>query len=78
MGSDMIGLVAFDFVLRVVLGSVVCIALIVKIPGVDFDDFSGNMAGFGVPGDVVAYYEFLIHGLRICKKIGVVGCLFFL
>jgi hypothetical protein len=38
VGGDMIGLVAFDFVLWIILRGVMRIALVVKISGVNGDD----------------------------------------
>ena len=38
VGRDMIGLVALDFVLRIVLRSVMHMTLVVEICGVDSDD----------------------------------------
>ena len=40
MGGDMVGLVAFDFVLGIVFRGVVSMALVVKILGVDDNDGS--------------------------------------
>ena len=38
------------------------IALVVEIPGVDLDDGAADVAGFRVPGDVIADFEFGWHG----------------
>jgi len=58
---DVIGLVAPDLVLRVIRAGVVRVSLVVEIPGVHLDDGAADVAGFRVPGDVVADFEFGWH-----------------
>jgi len=59
---DVIGLVAPDLVLRISLGGVVRVSLVVEIAGVHADDRAADTAGFRVPGDVIADFEFGWHG----------------
>src|SRR6185437_15751379 len=62
VGRNVVGLVAPDLVLRVILAGVVRVALVVEVPGVDLDDGAADVAGFRVPGDVIADFEFGWHG----------------
>ena len=40
--GDMIGLVALDFILRLVRWSMVDVAFVIDVPSMDFDDFSAH------------------------------------
>ena len=53
----MVGLVAPDFVLRLVMAGVVGMALVVEIAGMDLDDPSAGPPGLGLPAAVVAGLE---------------------
>src|SRR5690348_17979531 len=55
--GDVVGLVALDLVLRIVLAGAVRVALVVEVAGMDPDDGAGDAARFGVPADVVADLE---------------------
>ncbi len=59
VGGDVVGFVAFYFVLRVVFVCVVGVAFVVEIFGVHLDDLAAYMAGFGIPANVVADFEFV-------------------
>src|SRR5574340_386781 len=48
MGGDMVGLVAFDFVLGIVFRGVMHMALVVKVSGVDRDDGARHPARLGI------------------------------
>ena len=61
VNRDMIGFVALDFVLRIVAGSVVRVALPVKIALVNFSDRPADVAGFRVPAYVIANLEMFTH-----------------
>ena len=61
MSCDMIGFIAFDFVLRIVLRSVMDVALIVEVSGVDGDDRPRYSTGLGIPTDMIANFESLSH-----------------
>jgi hypothetical protein len=61
MGCDMIGLVAFDFILRIVFRGVTHMTLVVKILGVDGGDRPRHPTGLGIPAYVIADLESLGH-----------------
>lgn len=53
MHGDMIGVVALDFILWVVLTSAVSVSFVIDILSMDLDDPAADMSGFGIPGNVV-------------------------
>jgi hypothetical protein len=55
MRGDMIGLVALDFVLRVIFRRTVPVALVVEILVMNPDDFAGHPPGLGIPTHMIAY-----------------------
>src|SRR5689334_1558658 len=57
----MIGLVAFDLVLRLRRRGVMPVAFVIEIFGVDGDDGPGHAARLRIPGDMVADFERLGH-----------------
>ena len=59
--GDVPGLVAFDLILRLGLAGMVGVALLVHVAGMHLDDFSADVAGFGIPSDVVADLEGMWH-----------------
>src|SRR5215469_3733905 len=61
VGRDVIGLVALDFVLRIVLPSVMHMTLVVEIRGVDSDDGPRHPACFRIPAYMIADLEPLGH-----------------
>src|SRR6478609_10725008 len=61
MGGDMVGLVAFDFVLGIVFRGVVSITFVVKILGVDGDDGARYPARLGIPSYMIADLKLLPH-----------------
>src|SRR5699024_6000815 len=61
VGSDVIGLVAADLVLGVVLAGAARVPLVLEVLGVDLGDGAGDVPGFGVPADVVADGELRAH-----------------
>src|SRR5690606_9599773 len=64
--GDVIGLVAPDLVLRIVLARATRVALVVEVLRVDGDDGARYPAGLGIPGDVIADLEALGHGWPPC------------
>jgi len=50
----MIGLLAFDFILRLVRAGVMRVSLIVHVARMDFDDPAADVPGLGIPGHMVA------------------------
>src|SRR5581483_6077941 len=59
---NMIGLVALDFVLGILLAGVVRVSLVVGVAGMHLDDRAADAPGLGIPGHVVADLEFSAHG----------------
>ena len=59
--SDVIGLVAFDLVLRIILARVVDIAFVVHVARMHPHDMAADPAGFGIPTYVIADFEDLCH-----------------
>ena len=59
--GDVVGLVALDEVLRVVLGGVMDVALVVVAGDDFFEDDAADEAGFGIPFDMVAGFEGICH-----------------
>jgi len=57
----MVGFVAFDFVLRFVLRSVMDITFVIKILGVDGDNGPCHAASFGIPAYMIAHLKSLMH-----------------
>ena len=62
MRGNVVGFVAFDFVLRLRRAGVVRVALVRKISGVDLADGARHPAGFGIPPYVVAHAKFWFYG----------------
>jgi hypothetical protein len=67
--GDVIGFVAFDFVLRLIFARMMDVAFVVHIFGVDPHDFAADAASFRTPTNVIAKFESLGHSkpLRIEK-----------
>lgn len=61
MRGYVIGLVAFDFVLRVCAARAVDMSLVIKIPDVDLNDAAADTTGFGIPLHVIADLETGYH-----------------
>jgi len=59
--GDVVGLAGFDLVLGIIGGGMMGVSLVVEIFGVDLYDRARDMACFGIPGDVVAYFEGGFH-----------------
>src|SRR5690606_15082483 len=52
---DMVGFVALDLVLRLFLRSVAIVAFVLEIALMNLGDRAADVAGFGIPGHVIAY-----------------------
>ena len=61
MGGDVIGLVAFDFILGVVFRGVTPMTLVVKIFGVDGDNSPRDPTRLGLPVYLIANLERFSH-----------------
>src|SRR5215470_6781345 len=55
---DVVGLVALDFVLRVILAGVMRVPFVIDISGMHFDNLAADAAGLRVPGHMIADLEF--------------------
>lgn len=61
MHGNVVGLAAFDFVLRIFRGGMMGISFVIEILYVNFHNRSGYMAGLRIPGDMVACFKFMSH-----------------
>jgi hypothetical protein len=61
MQSDVISLIAFDFILRIVFARMVDIPLVGNVLGVNFHDPAANASGLGIPGYMRADLEACAH-----------------
>jgi hypothetical protein len=61
VGGNMIGLVAFDFILGIVFRGVMHMTFVVKISGVDRDNNPRHSACLGIPAYMIANLERLSH-----------------
>jgi hypothetical protein len=70
--GDVIGLVALDFILRLVRGGTVNVTFVIDGPSMHFDNFSAHPPGFRIPAHVIANLErldqWLCPGPRQYKK----------
>lgn len=61
MHRDMVGLVAFDFILRFIRVGVMCVPFVVDVLHMDLDDPATDTSGLGIPAHVVADFEAFRH-----------------
>ena len=59
--GNIISLVAFDFILGIIFRSVMSMALVIKIAGVNLDDRPRYPSRLGIPTHVLADFEALYH-----------------
>jgi hypothetical protein len=59
--SDMIGFVALDFVLWIILARVVDVASVIQVLGVNTRDAAANPASLRVPAQVITDFECFSH-----------------
>jgi hypothetical protein len=64
MQRNVVSLVAFDLVLRVIFGRMMRVTFVVHILCVNFDHPTADVSGFRVPGHMIIEFEFLHHGNR--------------
>ena len=65
MSGDVVSLVAFDLILRIVPGSMMGVSLIDKIGSVDLYNPTGNAASFRIPTYMIAGFKCLCHFAQI-------------
>jgi hypothetical protein len=63
MHGNVVRLIAFDFVLRLVLGGMMRVALVIDILRMDLDDPAADVSRLGIPGHAIADFEAFPHGL---------------
>lgn len=63
--GDMIGLIALDLVLRIILTRMMDIAFVVHVSRVHLYDMAADPASFGIPGYMVADFECMRHELML-------------
>jgi hypothetical protein len=61
VGRDVIGSIAFDFVLRIVSRSAMGVTLVVEVSGMDGDDGPRYPTGLGIPTYMIANLESHSH-----------------
>src|SRR5205823_941201 len=61
MHGDVVGLVALDFILWLILACVVNVPFVINIFGVHLDDRPGDVSSLRVPGHVIADLECSLH-----------------
>ena len=72
--GNVLGLVALDLILRIVLGTMARVTLILGIAGINLDDPASDMARFGIPTDVVTDLEFCGHEFDLSLGLQLVAC----
>jgi hypothetical protein len=68
MEGDMVGFIALDFILRLILARVVGIAFVVDVFGVHPHHSAADAASLGIPADMIANFEFSCHEKGQCFK----------
>ena len=72
MHSDMIRLVAFDFILRLIFSGMMSVALVIRVSRMGLDNPAADVPGLGIPSDVIALFETFSHILanaQWCKPV---------
>ncbi len=68
--GDMIGLIALDLVLRIILARVMDVAFVVQVRRMHPHDMATDPASFGVPGYMITDFECLRHELMVLHLMG--------
>ena len=61
MHCDMVCLIAFDFILRLIRVGVMRVSFVVDVLCMDLNNPAADASGLGIPGDVVADFETFRH-----------------
>ena len=61
MHRDMVGLIALDFILRIVLRAAMHMSLVLGISDVHLNDLATDMPGLRVPAHVIPYVQTFCH-----------------
>lgn len=65
MHGDMIGLIALDFILRLLGTGVTGVSFVVDVPSMHLDNPAADVSGLGIPADVVADFEAFRHFILV-------------
>lgn len=68
MCGNMIGLVTFDLVLRILSGSMMRITFVSKVGSVHFYDSAGDSAGLRVPAYMIPHFKLVCHNNSLYPK----------
>ena len=63
MRRNMIGLITFDLVLRIVTAGMMGVTLKIKIRSMNFNDPARHKAGLGIPSYMITYFKLRSHDL---------------
>ena len=61
MHRDMVRLIAFDFILRLIRVGVMRVSFVVDVLCMDLNNPAADTSGLGIPGHVVADFEAFRH-----------------
>ena len=70
--GDMIGLIALNLVLRIILARMMDVAFVVHVCRVHPHDMAADPASFGIPGYMIADFECLRHEPILLHLMGMV------
>jgi hypothetical protein len=70
MHGDVVGLIAFDFVLWIVWAGMMGIPLVIYVFRMNSDNSTGDASGLGIPGDMISNFEtlFRFHHLSLADS----------
>ena len=61
MHRDMVRLIAFDFILRLIRVGVMRVSFVGDVLCMDLDNPAADTSGLGIPGHVIADFETSLH-----------------
>jgi hypothetical protein len=61
MHGDMVGFIAFDFIVRLIRAGMMRVSFVICVLCMDFDNPAADVSGFRIPGDVIADFEMCCH-----------------
>jgi hypothetical protein len=65
MHGDMVCLIAFDFILRLVFTGMMRMSLMVRVVRMNSDNPAADMPSFRIPGNVIANFETFSHPIHL-------------
>jgi hypothetical protein len=69
MHRDMVRLIAFDFILRLIRVGVMRVSFVVDVVCVNPDNPAADTSGLGIPGHVIADLETFLHVRLLTHRI---------